>query len=241
MFLCLCHALVYIPSFLACHVYFMLCSILCFCLSFEFHFLIHLASLMHHLLPLFIYSFLSLLTLDSFVYSWQKGGECTGEYTGVFHHFYMTHVHILRGRNSTLCTFVEGESHWENAYTKGEKTSFYEKTLFCLFYFMLIFLLLYGALSYIQYLCFVAFIASCFCVRHAFILMILCFIGCMFGWSFDLLYDHCSQFHMNVLCLIKLFICFTTYLLDRILLVTLYLSFYHLIYLKGLMCFVQVF
>ena len=42
-------------------------------------------------------------------------------------------------------------------------------------------------------------------------------------------------------CMIKLLICFTTCLLDRILLVTLYLSFYHLIYLKGLMHFVQVF
>ena len=30
------------------------------------------------------------------------------EYTSVFHHFYMTHVHILRGRNSTSCTFVGG-------------------------------------------------------------------------------------------------------------------------------------
>ena len=46
---------------------------------------------------------------------------------------------------------------------------------------------------------------------------------------------------MTVMCLIKLFICFTTCLLDRILLVTLYLSFYHLISLEGLMCFVQVF
>ena len=43
------------------------------------------------------------------------------------------------------------------------------------------------------------------------------------------------------LCLIKLLICFTICLLDRILLITLYLSFYHLIYLEGLMCFVQVF
>ena len=127
MFLCLCHALVYIPSFLACRVYFMLCSILWFCLSFEFHFLIHLASFMHHLLPLFIYSFLSLLTLDSFVYSWQKGGECIGEYTGVFHHFYMTRahsqrekfylVHIRRGRKPLgKCIYQGGEDIflWEN-------------------------------------------------------------------------------------------------------------------------------
>ena len=46
---------------------------------------------------------------------------------------------------------------------------------------------------------------------------------------------------MIVMCLIKLLICFTTSLLDRILFVTLYLSFYLLICLKGLMRFVQVF
>ena len=42
----------------------------------------------------------------------------------------MTHVHTLRGRNSTSCTFVGGENHRRNAYTKGEKTFFNEKTLF---------------------------------------------------------------------------------------------------------------
>ena len=62
-------------------------------------------------------------------------------------------------------------------------------------------------------------------VLDAYILMLLCFIGCMFRWSFALLYDHCSHFHMTILCLIKLLICFTTCLFDRILFVTLYLSF----------------
>ena len=42
-------------------------------------------------------------------------------------------------------------------------------------------------------------------------------------------------------CMIKLLIYFTLCLLDRNLLVILYLSFYYLLYLKGLMCFVQVF
>ena len=42
-------------------------------------------------------------------------------------------------------------------------------------------------------------------------------------------------------CMIKLLTCFTSYLLDCILLVTLYLSFYYSLYLKGLMCFVQMF
>ena len=46
---------------------------------------------------------------------------------------------------------------------------------------------------------------------------------------------------MTVLCLIKLLICFTSCLLDQILLVTLYLSFYYLLYLEDLACFVQVF
>ena len=61
----------------------------------------------------------------------------------------MTHVHTLRGSrgsNSTSCTFVGRESHRGDAYTKEEKTFFYEKTLF---YFMLVFSLLYGALSFV--------------------------------------------------------------------------------------------
>ena len=37
------------------------------------------------------------------------------------------------------------------------------------------------------------------CVGHAYILMLLFFIDCMFGWSFALLYDHCSHFFMTVL------------------------------------------
>ena len=108
----------------------------------------------------------------------------------------MTHVHILRRRNFTSCTIVGEESHREDAYTNGEKTSFHEKTKFCLFYFMFVFSLLYGALSYVQYLYFVTLIASCLCVRQAYILMPLYFIGCMFRWSFTLLHDHCSHFYM---------------------------------------------
>ena len=125
------------------------------------------------------------------------------------------------------CTFVGRENHRGYAYTKGEKTF-----LLCLFFFFFF----YAAL-----ICFVALITSCLCVEHAYILMLLCFIGCMFGWSFALLYDHCSHLYMTISCLIKLFICFTTSLLDRILLVTLCLSFYNLFYLEGLMCSVQMF
>ena len=42
-------------------------------------------------------------------------------------------------------------------------------------------------------------------------------------------------------CMIKLLTCFTSCLLGRNLLVTLYLSFYYLLNLEGLMCFMQVF
>ena len=42
-------------------------------------------------------------------------------------------------------------------------------------------------------------------------------------------------------CMIKLLTCFTSCLLDRNLLVILFLSFYYLLFLEGLMCFVQVF
>ena len=98
----------------------MLCSlffdIFVLCLSFIFSFILHPSCI----IPLLISSFLSLLPLDCFVYSWQKGGE----YTGLYRHFYITHVHTLRGSNFTLCTFVGGESHRGDAYTKGEKTFF---------------------------------------------------------------------------------------------------------------------
>ena len=118
-----CLGLYHVSSSLACHVYFMLCSIFFFMFLsfFELHFLIHLAPLMHHLLPLFIFSFLSLIPLTSFAYSCQKGRE----YIGVFRHFYMI-VHILRGKNSTSYTFIGGESYRGDAYTKGEKTFFWE-------------------------------------------------------------------------------------------------------------------
>ena len=45
----------------------------------------------------------------------------------------------------------------------------------------------------------------------------------------------------DVWCMIKLLTCFTSCLLDHNLLVTLNLSFYVLLYLEGLICFVQVF
>ena len=64
-----------------------------------------------------------------------------------------------------------------------------KKTLFCLFSCWL-----YGALSYA-----LLFSSHHVCFGHAYFLMLLCFIECMFGWSFALLCDHCSHFYMTVL------------------------------------------
>ena len=93
------------------------------CLSFIFSFILHPSCI----IPLLISYFLSLIPLECFVHSWQKGGEYTGEYIVLYRHFYMTYVHTLRGSNSTSCTFVGGESYRGDVYTKGEKTF----SLFC--------------------------------------------------------------------------------------------------------------
>ena len=74
MFLCLCHAQVYIMFHHPQYVMFTLCFVAffffgCFCLSFELHFLIQITPLMYHILPLFISSFIPLLPFASFVYS----------------------------------------------------------------------------------------------------------------------------------------------------------------------------
>ena len=98
-------------------------------------------------------------------------------------------MHILKGRNSFSCTFVGREIfHRGDAYTKGEKTLCLLEN-FVLFVFLL-------ALWCFE-LCFVILIASCLCIGHAYFLMLLCFIKCMFGRSFALLCDHCSHFYMT--------------------------------------------
>ena len=131
------------PRFISCSIILsMLCS-LCFVAYF---FILHPSCIIFHpcsyliFFPSFLLSYLSIR---------DKKGESIPEsiqVTGLYRPFYMTHVHTLRGSNSTSCTFVGGENHRGDAYTKGEKTFFYEKTLF---YFILVFSLLYGALSYV--------------------------------------------------------------------------------------------
>ena len=119
---------------------------------------------------------------------------------------FMTHMHILKGRNSI------GKMH----IPKGRRHFFSGKPCFVCFTLCLFscFSIWCFELCLVSLLC-CSHIALCLCVGHAYILMLLCFIGCMFRWSFALLYDHCSHFHMTILCLIKFLICFATCLLDR--------------------------
>ena len=84
-------------------------------------------------------------------------------YTKVFRHFYMAHVHILKGRNFISCTFIGEENHRGDAYTKGENTSLYEKTLFC-------FVLLYACFL-VALWCFELCLVSMLCCSHRIVLM----------------------------------------------------------------------
>ena len=136
-----CLGLYHIPSSLAYHVYFILCSIFLdvfgFRLSFIFLFILHPSCIIFYPCSyLLFFPFFLLIHLSIH----DKKEEYTGEYIGVFRHFYMTHVHILRERNSTSRTFVGGESHRGDAYIKGEKTFLFKKTLLCLFYSLFVFL-----------------------------------------------------------------------------------------------------
>ena len=147
-----CLGLYHVSSSLACCVYFMLCSIVSlkcfiFLLSFIFSFILHPSCIIFYPYSYPFFFFSSFLLIHLSIHN-KKGREYTKVYTKMFRHFYMTHVHILKGRNSTSCTFIGGESHRGDAYTKGEKTFFMRKPCFVLFYLMLVFLLIYGALSY---------------------------------------------------------------------------------------------
>ena len=87
----------------------------------------------------------------------------------VYQKVYWTRAHSL-GRNSI------GEMH----IPRGRRLFFMRKPCFVLFYSMFVFFfLLYGALSLLV-LCFLVLI-SCLYVGHAYILILLYFIDCMFG------------------------------------------------------------
>ena len=105
------------------------------------------------------------------------------------------------------------------------------KPCFVLFYLMPVCSLLYGALSSMLY-CSHSIVFMCWTCIHSYVCSddhLLCYVVIVVIsiWLFW--------------CMIKLLICFTSCLLDHNLFVTLFLSFYYLLYLEGLMCFVQVF
>ena len=116
-----------------------------------------------------------------------------------------------------------------------------KKTLFYLFFFMFVFLF---ALWYFE-LCLVSILCCSHCIMFVLDMHTsLCYCTSLSACSDDHLLYYVIIVVISLWlfwCLIKLIICFTTCLLHHFLLVTLYLSFYHLIYLEGLMCFVQVF
>ena len=103
--------------------------------------------------------------------------------------------------------------------------------MFCLFSCWL-----YGALSYVF-----LFSSHYICVLDMHIS--LCYYASLNACSDDHLLCYVIIVVISIWlfwCMIKLLTCFTSCLLDRNLIVTLYLSFYYLLYLEGLMCFVQV-
>ena len=112
-----------------------------------------------------------------------------------------------------------GRRHWDN-----KKTLFWTSTGFM-----------------VLELCFVVLFASFFVLdMHT----SLCYCASLNACSDDQLLCYMIIVVISIWlfwCLIKLLICFTSCLLDCNLLITLYLSFYYLLYLEGLMCFVQVF
>ena len=105
------------------------------------------------ILPLFISSSLSLI-LYCFVYSCRKKGEYTREYC----HFYMTLMHILKGRNSI------GEIH----IPRGRRHLFMRKTCFILFYIMFVFLF--------SLWCFELLLVSMLCCSHRIVFICWTFI-----------------------------------------------------------------
>ena len=135
---------------LACHVYFMLCSILFLrCFSFCLSFISHLCCTPQHpFLVLFFHFFPSFFLAPLSIHV--KKGES-----------------ILESLLDS-CTFIGGKiPKGRCIYQRGENI-FYKKTLFSFVLHYVCFLVfLYGTLSFYWYLCFVVLIALCLCAGHA--------------------------------------------------------------------------
>ena len=142
------------------HVMFILCFVaFCFVLglSFIFSFISHPSCII-----IISRTFISCphfsLTLCLFVT--KKRRVYSREYTGEFCHFYMTLVHILRGENSISCAHLQSERYsiGEMHIPRGRRHCVNKKTLFCLCFFMFVFLFASW--------CFELFLVSMLCCFH---------------------------------------------------------------------------
>ena len=104
------------------HVIFTLCFVACYFvlgLSFIFSFILHPSCII-----IIVCSFIScpLFSLTLYLFLTKRGRVYSREYTGVFCHFYMTLVHILRGRNSISRAHLQGGDfpQWRCIYQGGE-------------------------------------------------------------------------------------------------------------------------
>ena len=108
----LCHALIYIlflyPS-MSCLPYVLQHLVMSYVLNFILSFILHPSCII-----LLTHSFISclLISLTPLSISCQKGGEYTlDQYTREFCHFYMTHVHIPREKNSISRAHLQEERY----------------------------------------------------------------------------------------------------------------------------------
>ena len=117
-----------------------------------------------------------------------------------------------------------------------------KKTLFCLYFFMFVFLVCFMVLwvMFSIYALLFSLHRVCELDMHT----SLCYCSSLTVYSNDHLLSYVIIVVISIWlfwCMVKLLIYFISCLLDRNLLVTLYLSFYYLLYLEGLMRFVQMF
>ena len=126
---------------------------------------------------------------------------------------------------------------------RGRRLCVNKKTLFCLCLFMFVFLFALWCLE----LCLVSLFCCSHCIMFMYVLDMhtsLCYCASLNVCSDDHLFCYMIIVAISIWlfwCMIKLLTCFTSCLLYHNLPATLYLSFYYLHNLEGLMYFVQVF
>ena len=160
-----CHALGYTlflhPS-MSCLSYALQHFILSQVLNFIFSFILHPSCIIIFVRTFISYPYFS-LTICLFVTKRER--VYSREYTREFCHFYMALMHILRGEILFLVHICRGKDipYERCIYQGGEDIVLIGKLCFVCVSLCLFSCLLYGALSYVQYLCFIIFIASCLC------------------------------------------------------------------------------